>query len=223
MNIAIDGPAGAGKSTVAQKVAGHLEYLYIDTGSMYRALAWAVHHYQLSADDESAVSKLLQNNRIRLERKQGRQHVYWNETDITDQIRTNEVSQYASIVASHASVREQMLVLQRNLAKQGNVVMDGRDIGTHVLPDAEVKIFLTASIRERAERRWKEQLAKGHQANLADLEKEIAERDQRDMNREVAPLRQAEDAVLVDTTGLTIDQVVDRILQICERTGESLQ
>ncbi|MFD2371796.1 (d)CMP kinase [Brevibacillus sp. GCM10020057] len=221
MNIAIDGPAGAGKSTVAGKVANRLEYVYIDTGSMYRALAWAVLHYQLPVDDESAVSELLQNNEIRLVRRAGQQHVYWNDTDVTDWIRTPEVSQYASIVASYGAVREQMLVLQRNLARQGNVVMDGRDIGTHVLPDAEVKIYLTASIRERAERRWKELLAKGSSAQLADLEKEIEERDFRDMNREVAPLRQAEDAVLVDTTGMTIDQVVEKILQICERMGES--
>jgi len=223
MNIAIDGPAGAGKSTVAQKVAGQLEYVYIDTGSMYRALAWAVHHYQLSIEDEPSVSELLQNNVIRLVREHRQQAVFWNDKDVTGLIRSTEVSQFASIVASYGSVREQMLVLQRNLAKQGNVVMDGRDIGTHVLPDADVKIFLTASSRERAERRWKELLAKGIQTDLDELEKEIEERDLRDMNRDVAPLRQADDAVLVDTTGMSIDLVVDRILQICERTGESTQ
>lgn len=223
MNIAIDGPAGAGKSTVAQQVAGQLEYVYIDTGSMYRALAWAVHHYQFSIEDEPSVSELLQNNVIRLVREHGKQAVFWNDKDVTGLIRSTEVSQFASIVASYGSVREQMLVLQRNLAKQGNVVMDGRDIGTHVLPDAEVKIFLTASSRERAERRWKELLAKGIQTDLDELEREIEERDLRDMNRDVAPLRQADDAVLVDTTGMSIDQVVDRILQICERTGESTQ
>ncbi len=219
MNIAIDGPAGAGKSTVAQKVASRLEYVYIDTGSMYRALAWAVLQNNVSVNDEQAVSELLQNNTIDLQRTIDGQRVLWNGQDITDQIRTPEVSQFASIVASYGSVRRQMLVLQRKLAEQGNVVMDGRDIGTHVLPDAEVKIFLTASIRERAERRLKELLAKGHETDLAALEAEIAERDKRDMEREVAPLRQAEDAVLVDTTGLTIDQVVDRILQICASNG----
>lgn len=223
MNIAIDGPAGAGKSTVAQQVAGKLGYLYIDTGSMYRALAWAVHHHQLPVENEAAVSRLLQENVIRLEREQGEQRVYWNDTDVTRMIRTPEVSEYASIVASYPSVREQMLILQRKMAERGNVVMDGRDIGTHVLPDAEVKIFLTASVQERALRRWKELRAKGNDAQLSDMEKEIAERDYRDMNREVAPLRQAEDAVLVDTTGSSIDQVVDRILQICNRTGESKQ
>jgi cytidylate kinase len=221
MNIAIDGPAGAGKSTVAQKVAERLDHVYIDTGSMYRALAWAVLHNDIPVEDEQAVSELLRNSRIELQRINDNQRVFWNGSDITHYIRTPEVSQYASIVASYASVREQMLSLQRKMAEQGNVVMDGRDIGTHILPDAEVKIFLTASIRERAERRLKELLAKGHQTDLAELEAEIAERDKRDMEREVAPLRQAEDAVLVDTTGLTIDQVVDRILQICERMGGS--
>jgi cytidylate kinase len=223
MNIAIDGPAGAGKSTVAQQVAKRLEYLYIDTGSMYRALAWAVLNNRVPIDDEPAVSGLLRESEIRLKREHDSQRVFWNGQDITDQIRTPEVSQYASIVASYPSVREQMLVLQRQMAAGGNVVMDGRDIGTHVLPDADVKIFLTASTRERAERRLKELLAKGHQTDLATLEAEIAERDKRDMEREAAPLRQADDAVLVDTTGMTIDQVVERILKICERSGESIQ
>jgi len=219
MNIAIDGPAGAGKSTVAQQVAAQLRYLYIDTGSMYRALAWAVLHNNVPVNDEQAVSELLRYNTIELQRTAETQRVLWNDKDITDEIRTPEVSQYASIVASYGSVRQQMLVLQRKMAEQGNVVMDGRDIGTHVLPDAEVKIYLTASIRERAERRWKELKAKGHETDMAALEAEIAERDKRDMEREVAPLRQAEDAVLVDTTGLSIDQVVDRILKICEANG----
>ncbi|MBR8658583.1 MULTISPECIES: (d)CMP kinase [Bacillales] len=223
MNIAIDGPAGAGKSTVAQQVAKRLAYLYIDTGSMYRALAWAVLNNRIPIDDEAAVSELLRSSDIRLERERDSQRVFWNGQDITDQIRTPEVSQYASIVASYPSVREQMLVLQRQMAAGGNVVMDGRDIGTHVLPDADVKIFLTASTRERAERRLKELLAKGLQTDLATLEAEIAERDKRDMEREAAPLRQAADAVLVDTTGMTIEQVVEQILKICERSGESIQ
>ncbi|HZG79645.1 MAG TPA: (d)CMP kinase [Brevibacillus sp.] len=223
MNIAIDGPAGAGKSTVAKMVAGKLDYLYIDTGSMYRALAWAVLDQGLPIENESVVSKLLEENDIRLRRVQGEQHVYWNDTDVTEWIRTPNVSQYASVVASYSSVREQMLILQRNLTVQGKVVMDGRDIGTHVLPDAEVKIFLTASIQERALRRWKELRDKGFDPDLAEMEQEIAERDQRDMNREVAPLRQAKDAVLVDTTGMTIAQVAERILEICERVGESSQ
>jgi len=216
MNIAIDGPAGAGKSTVAKIVAARLQYVYIDTGAMYRALAWAVQREGIAVTDEQAVSQLLANNRIRLARNQQQQLVFWNETNITDEIRTPEVSQYASIVASHGEVRMQMLALQRELAKEGNVVMDGRDIGTHVLPDAEVKIFLTASIRERAERRLSELAAKGHVTSLEELEAEISERDKRDSEREVAPLKQADDAVLVDTTGKTIEEVVDQILEICK-------
>jgi len=220
MNIAIDGPAGAGKSTVAKIVAARLQYVYIDTGAMYRALAWAVQREDIAVTDEQAVSQLLANNRIRLARNQQQQLVFWNEINITDEIRTPEVSQYASIVASHGEVRKQMLALQRELAKEGNVVMDGRDIGTHVLPDAEVKIFLTASIRERAERRLSELAAKGHVTLLEELEAEIAERDKRDSEREVAPLKQADDAVLVDTTGKTIEEVVEQILEICKRMGE---
>lgn len=220
MNIAIDGPAGAGKSTVAKLVAARLHYVYIDTGAMYRALAWAVQREKIAVTDEQAVAGLLAGNRIRLERVGQEQRVYWNETDITGEIRTPEVSQYASIVASNGEVRKQMLTLQRELAKQGRVVMDGRDIGTHVLPTAEIKIFLTASIRERAERRLAELAAKGHVTSLAELEAEIAERDRRDSEREFAPLKQAEDAVLVDTTGKNIEEVVEQILQICKRMGE---
>lgn len=219
MNIAIDGPAGAGKSTVAKMIASRLDYVYVDTGAMYRALAWAVLREGADVKNEQAVARLLANNRIRLTRDNQEQHVYWNDEDITHEIRTPEVSQYASIVASYGEVRKQMLTLQRALAVAGNVVMDGRDIGTHVLPTADVKIFLTASIRERAQRRLVELKEKGHQTSLEELEAEIAQRDQRDSQREVAPLRQAEDAVLVDTTGKNIDEVVTEILEICKRTG----
>ncbi len=221
MNIAIDGPAGAGKSTVAQIVAQRLQYVYIDTGAMYRALGWAVLEQGLPLTDESAVSRILQESQIELIRNGDGQQVIWNGKDITNLIRTPEVSNAASIVASYPSVREQMLVLQRDLAKNGNVVMDGRDIGTHVLPDAEVKIFLTASIQERAERRVAELLEKGIEANIETLKADIEERDKRDRERPVAPLCQAEDAVLVDTTGLNIEQVVNQILAICNRLGEN--
>lgn len=221
MNIAIDGPAGAGKSTVAGQVAAKLGFVYIDTGAMYRALAWAVLQSGLSVHNEESVAALLQDSHIQLKRtSDGNQHVIWNQKDITTNIRTPEVSNYASIVASHGKVRLQMLTLQRNMATQGSVVMDGRDIGTHVLPDAEIKVFLTASIQERAERRYKELLSKGFDANLEQLKQEIAERDKRDMEREVAPLRQAEDAILVDTTGQSIEEVVQHILEICKRIGE---
>lgn len=221
MNIAIDGPAGAGKSTVAQLIAAKLGYVYIDTGAMYRALAWAVLQAGISVHNEEAVAQLLHTSQIELRRSEdGSQRVFWNERDITAEIRTPEVSNFASIVASHGMVRQQMLLLQRNMAKQGDIVMDGRDIGTHVLPDAELKIFLTASIEERANRRFAELKAKGYEANLEQLKQEIADRDKRDSEREVAPLRQAEDAVLVDTTGQTIEEVVRQILEICKRIGE---
>lgn len=220
MNIAIDGPAGAGKSTVAQQIASKLGYVYIDTGAMYRALAWAALQANLSTANEEAVADLLQSAQIELKRMNGVQHVIWNGQDISQDIRTPEVSNNASIVASHGKVRQLMLTLQRNMAKQGNVVMDGRDIGTHVLPDAELKIFLTASIEERADRRYAELIAKGFEANLEQLKQEIADRDKRDSEREVAPLRQADDAVLVDTTGQTIEQVVQHILEISKGIGE---
>lgn len=220
MNIAIDGPAGAGKSTVAQQIASTLGYVYIDTGAMYRALAWAALQANLSTANEEAVADLLQSAQIELKRMNGVQHVIWNGQDISQDIRTPEVSNNASIVASHGKVRQLMLTLQRNMAKQGNVVMDGRDIGTHVLPDAELKIFLTASIEERADRRYAELIAKGFEANLEQLKQEIADRDKRDSEREVAPLRQADDAVLVDTTGQTIEQVVQHILEISKGIGE---
>lgn len=220
MNIAIDGPAGAGKSTVAQQIASTLGYVYIDTGAMYRALAWAALQADISTQDEEAVAELLQTAQIELKRIDGSQRVFWNKRDITQEIRTPDVSNNASIVASHGMVRQLMLTLQRNMAKQGNIVMDGRDIGTHVLPDAELKIFLTASIEERAQRRYSELIAKGYEADLNQLKQEIAERDKRDSEREVAPLRQAEDAILVDTTGQSIEEVVNQILEISKRIGE---
>ncbi|ATO51160.1 MULTISPECIES: (d)CMP kinase [Brevibacillus] len=216
MNIAIDGPAGAGKSTVAQLVAAALQYVYIDTGAMYRALAWAVLKNGTAIEDQESVASLLQQAKIELKRTEEGQRVYWDHEDITHQIRTQEVSNYASVVASYPEVRATMLILQRDMAQQGNVVMDGRDIGTHVLPEAEVKVFLTASIEERATRRFGDLLAKGEQPDITELQKEIAERDKRDRERETAPLKQAEDAILLDTTGMPLDEVVSKILALCK-------
>lgn len=223
MKIAIDGPAGAGKSTVAKQVAARLRFVYIDTGAMYRALAWASLKEGIDAADEQAVSNLLDSSTIKLARdvQSDAQQVLWNGQDITADIRTPQISQLSSIVAGHPRVRKQMLHLQRTLAEQGDVIMDGRDIGTHVLPDADVKIFLTASIEERAMRRFTELTQKGVPTSLEALIEEIAERDRRDSEREVAPLRQAQDAVLVDTTGCSIEAIVDQILHICNKTGES--
>jgi cytidylate kinase len=220
MNIAIDGPAGAGKSTVAKRVANRLGYLYIDTGAMYRALAWAALHYGVDPLDEDSVSRLLRESDLSLERQNDGQIVKWNGQEITSYIRTPEVSHFASVVASYGDVRAQMLKKQREMADGQNVVMDGRDIGTHVLPDADVKIFLTASVEERAKRRAAELSSKGHAVDYEALEREIAERDKRDSERIVAPLRQADDAILVDTTGKGIDEVVDAIVEICEQKGK---
>ncbi len=205
---------------MARIVAARLGYIYIDTGAMYRALAWAVIRSGLAADDEEAVSKLLSQGTIELRRTDAGQEVFWNGQDITAEIRTPEVSNGSSIVASLGKVREQMLHLQRELARQGSVVMDGRDIGTHVLPDADVKIFLTASLEERAKRRVDELHAKGYDAEYETLLAELEERDRRDSERSVAPLRRAKDAHLVDTTGKSIEEVIDEILKICLRAGE---
>ncbi|QDX93758.1 (d)CMP kinase [Brevibacterium sp. JNUCC-42] len=216
MNIAIDGPAGAGKSTVAQLVAATLQYVYIDTGAMYRALAWAVLKSNTAIEDQESVVSLLQQAKIELKRTEEGQRVCWDHEDITHQIRTQEVSNYASVVASYPAVRATMLTLQREMAQQGNVVMDGRDIGTHVLPEAEVKVFLTASIEERAARRFGDLVAKGEHPDITELQKEIAERDKRDRERETAPLKQAENAILLDTTGMPLDEVVSKILALCK-------
>lgn len=205
---------------MARIVAARLGYIYIDTGAMYRALAWAVIRSGLAADDEEAVSRLLSQGTIELRRTDAGQEVFWNGQDITAEIRTPEVSNGSSIVASLGKVREQMLHLQRELARQGSVVMDGRDIGTHVLPDADVKIFLTASLEERAKRRVDELHAKGYDAEYETLLAELEERDRRDSERSVAPLRRAKDAHLVDTTGKSIEEVIDEILKICLRAGE---
>jgi CMP/dCMP kinase len=217
MNIAIDGPAGAGKSTVARLAAKQLGFTYIDTGAMYRALTLAALEQQLSLTEELGLLHLLEQIDIRLKLNPDGQRVYLGDRDVTEAIRYPEVSRQVSLVAKHPKIRMKMVDLQRELASQGNVVMDGRDIGTNVLPEAEVKIFLTASIEERANRRYKELLEKGHPADFEELKQEIALRDKLDMEREASPLRQAEDAFVLDTTGLAIDQVVGKIMDLCHK------
>jgi CMP/dCMP kinase len=217
MNIAIDGPAGAGKSTVARLVAKQLGFTYIDTGAMYRALTLAAMEKQLSLTDELPLLHLLEQIDIRLRLCPDGQHVYIGDRDVSAAIRYPEVSRQVSFVAQHPKIRTKMVDLQRKLANQGNVVMDGRDIGTNVLPDAEVKIFLTASIDERANRRYKELLEKGHSADFEELKQEIARRDKLDSERRASPLRCAEDAFVLDSTGLVIDQVVDQIVDLCHK------
>ena len=221
-NIAIDGPAGAGKSTIARRVARELSFIYVDTGAMYRAMALYLLRRKVNRDDTEQIGNICQDAEISIEYKNGEQIVLLNGENVNSYLRTEEVGNMASVSSAVPRVREKLLSLQRKLAKDMSVVMDGRDIGTTILPDADVKIYLTASSLTRAKRRYLELQEKGTVCNLDDIQKDIEERDQRDMNREISPLRQAEDAVLVDSSNLTIQQVVDRILQIfrSKTTGE---
>ena len=213
-NIAIDGPAGAGKSTIARRVAKELSFIYVDTGAMYRAMALYLLRKEVNRDDTEQVGNICQDAEISIEYQNGEQIVLLNDENVNSYLRTEEVGNMASVSSAVPRVREKLLSLQRKLAKDMSVVMDGRDIGTTILPDADVKIYLTASSLTRAKRRYLELQEKGTVCNLDEIQKDIEERDQRDMNREISPLRQAEDAVLVDSSDLTIQQVVDRILQI---------
>jgi CMP/dCMP kinase len=221
MNIAIDGPAGAGKSTVAQLTAEKLGFTYIDTGAMYRALTFAALVKDIPLEDEEKLGELLDTSIIQLKQDMDGQKVILGRRDVTREIREPDISRRVSVVAKHPLIRKKMTILQRRLAAEENVVMDGRDIGTHVLPRAEVKVFLTASIEERALRRYKELIEKGHQPDLEELKNEILLRDKLDSEREVAPLRCAEDAIVVDTTGMTIPEVVDRIVEIYSQTNQA--
>lgn len=213
LRIAIDGPAAAGKSTVAKRLAKDLSYIYVDTGAMYRALTLHCLRNNLSLTDEEAVYNLLLNTKIELKQTNDTQRVLLNGEDVTEAIRSNDVSRKVSIVAKLGAIRKEMLARQREMASNGNVIMDGRDIGTNVLPDAEVKFYLIASVDERAKRRYEENIKKGIPTTLEQLKKEIAERDRRDMEREHAPLKQAEDAIAIDTTSLSIEEVVSQMLK----------
>ena len=213
-NIAIDGPAGAGKSTIARRVAKELSFIYVDTGAMYRAMARYLLRRKVNRDDTEQIGNICQDAEISIEYQNGEQIVLLNGENVNSYLRTEEVGNMASVSSAVPRVREKLLSLQRKLARDMSVVMDGRDIGTTILPDADVKIYLTASSLTRARRRYLELQEKGTVCNLDEIQKDIEERDQRDMNREISPLRQAEDAVLVDSSDLTIQQVVDRILQI---------
>lgn len=221
-NIAIDGPAGAGKSTIARRVARELSFIYVDTGAMYRAMALYLLRRKVNRDDTEQIGNICQDAEISIEYQNGEQIVLLNGENVNSYLRTEEVGNMASVSSAVPRVREKLLSLQRKLARDMSVVMDGRDIGTTILPDADVKIYLTASSLTRAKRRYLELQEKGTVCNLDEIQKDIEERDQRDMSREISPLRQAEDAVLVDSSDLTIQQVVDRILQIfrSKTTGE---
>jgi len=212
--VAIDGPAGAGKSTVAQKAAQALGYTYIDTGAMYRAVAWQTLQHTQPVTDELILS-VLPDIEIGLVYENGKTRVFVDKHEVTEAIRMPEVTDIVSQVASLGPVREKLVDLQRKMAEGGGVIMDGRDIATHVLPNADVKIFLTASIEERAKRRWLELKAKGVDMEMEKLKADIIKRDKTDSEREISPLRQDKDAVLLDTTELGIDEVVDKILKMC--------
>lgn len=216
-NIAIDGPAGAGKSTIAREVAKKLDFIYVDTGAMYRAMALYFLRHDIRADDEEKISAVCDDIQVSLVYENGEQQVMLGEENVNAYIRTEEVSMMTSDISKYASVREKLLSLQKKLAASKDVVMDGRDIGTCVLPDADVKIYLTATASERARRRYKEQIERGMDCELDQIERDIMARDEQDMNREIAPLRQAADAVFVDSSNLTIDQVVAEIIAIYNR------
>ena len=213
-SIAIDGPAGAGKSTIAKKVAKSLGFIYVDTGAMYRAMALYMIKMGVDASDADKISATCISADITIKHENGEQVVYLNGENVNGLIRTEEVGNMASASSVNGDVRRKLVELQQKMAKTTDVVMDGRDIGTVVLPDANLKVYLTASSRVRAERRYKELIAKGTDCNIDDIEKDIIDRDYRDMHRENSPLRQAEDAILLDSSDMTIDEVAEKILNL---------
>ena len=214
--IAIDGPAGAGKSTIARKLAKEKAFIYVDTGAMYRAMAYFFLQEKVKPDDLAAIEKKCREADITICYENGEQVVLLNGKNVNGVIRTEEVGNMTSSwVSKNPMVRERLTALQKELARTNNVVMDGRDIGTCVLPDADVKVYLTASAAVRAKRRFDELAAKGTACDIEQIEKDIIVRDRQDMNREIAPLRQAEDAVLLDSSDMTIDEVVAAILDLC--------
>ena len=215
-NIAIDGPAGAGKSTIAKRVSGELSFIYVDTGAMYRSIALYLLRKDISATDVEAVKVALEDIEIAIQYVNGDQHVLLNGEDVSGQIRTEEVGNMASKSSALPCVRAKLLELQKKLAREHDVVMDGRDIGTNILPDAQLKIYLTASVDTRASRRYKELIEKGTDCDLEAIKKDIEQRDYQDMHRETAPLMQAKDAVYLDSSDMTIDQVVEKIKSLAK-------
>ena len=214
-NIAIDGPAGAGKSTIAKLVAKEKGYIYVDTGAMYRGLAIHFLKKGIQPDEKEKIIYACKDAEVSIGYEDGAQQIYLNGENITSMLREEAVGNMASISSAVPEVRAKLLDLQRNLAKEKDVVMDGRDIGTHVLPNADVKIYLTASVECRANRRFKELTEKGIACNYDEIAQDIQERDTRDMNREIAPLKKADDAVLVDSSDMTIEEVVKAITGLC--------
>lgn len=216
VSVAIDGPAGAGKSTIAKLLAAKMGYIYVDTGAMYRAMAVYFSQNQVNPEEEEAVNAAVKNVNITIEYIDGVQQVILNGKNVTHLLRTEETGKMASKTSKYAAVRSKLVDLQRNLAKTADVIMDGRDIGTTVLPDAFVKIYLTASSSARAKRRYDELMEKGEKCSLEEIRSDIENRDYADMHREISPLRKADDAVLVDTSDMNIDEVVAAITRIIE-------
>lgn len=214
--IAIDGPAGAGKSTIARRVSETLGFIYVDTGAMYRAMGLYFLARGIDTDDESAINASLPGADISLQILDGSQHVFLNGEDVSVRVRTEEAGMMASKTSRYAKNREKMVAMQQEIARTSNVVMDGRDIGTVVLPDAPLKIYLTASVSVRAQRRYQELLHKGQHPVLQEIEKDIEARDYQDMHRKASPLRQAADAILIDSSSLTIDEVAARIVELAQ-------
>ena len=213
--IAIDGPAGAGKSTIAKRLAKELGYYYVDTGAIYRTVAYFLDLLGVSPKDVDGVERYIDELTINIEYDEdGKQHMLMNGMDVTDEIRTQDISQKASLVSAHAIVREMLLDMQRDVAKAHNVIMDGRDIGTVVLPKADVKIFLTATAEVRAKRRYDELIAKGQDVNLEQVLKDIQQRDYQDTHREIAPLKMARDSIKLDTSELDIEGVLEAMQTI---------
>lgn len=215
-NIAIDGPAGAGKSTIAKKVAEKLGFVYVDTGAMYRAISLYLIRKNIAADDIKGIESVLDDIDIALDYDNGTQVVMLNGENVNGLIRTEEVSAMTSASSKNACVREKLVELQRIIASKQDVIMDGRDIGTCVLPNADLKVYLTASSRTRAERRWKEYIEKGIECDIDQIEKDIIARDNQDMSREVSPLKRADDAVLVDTSDMSKEQVIDALYSLVQ-------
>ena len=213
-SIAIDGPAGAGKSTIAKTIAKKLEFIYVDTGAMYRAMALYFIRHEIDPKDEEAINKACPDIHVSINYEDGVQQVLLNGENVNGLIRTEEVGNMASKTSAYKMVRATLLDLQRDLAKTANILMDGRDIGTNVLPNADVKVYLTASVECRAMRRFKELEGKGEACDFEQIRQDIQERDERDMTREIAPLKQAEDATLIDSSEMGIDDVVKAIIAL---------
>lgn len=216
-NIAIDGPAGAGKSTIAKLIAKKKGYIYVDTGAMYRAMALYFIQQGIGSDEQDKISAAVPDVDVTITYENGEQIILLNGKNVNGLIRTEEVGKMASSSSQNKDVRKKLVELQQELAKKASVVMDGRDIGTCVLPDADVKVYLTADSHVRAVRRYEELRAKGQECDLDVIEKDIIERDYQDMHREISPLRQADDAVLLDSSDMTIEQVADAVIDMCKK------